>query len=114
MSDDVGTLLELVDRLDDLVHEAKPVPLTDQVRLDKDEVYAILDRIREVVPAVFASAAATPPPPVAEQDAPATPVDLDEAARTLSDLAERVKFGGERFRLEAHGMPMADLRPPGD
>jgi hypothetical protein len=43
LSDDVGTLLELIGRLDDVVHEAKPLPLTDQVRLDKDEVYAILD-----------------------------------------------------------------------
>jgi hypothetical protein len=116
VSDDVGTLLELVDRLDDVVHDAKPVPLTDQVRLDKDDVYAILDRIREVIPAVFAQAQAqaAQPPPAPEQDAPAVPVDLDEAARTLSSLAERVKFGGQSFRLDVRGMPMAELRPPRD
>jgi hypothetical protein len=43
-------LLELIDRLDELVHNARPVPLTDQVRVDKDEVYAIVDRMRAVLP----------------------------------------------------------------
>jgi hypothetical protein len=28
-------VLVLIDKLDDLVHNAKPVPLTDQVRVDK-------------------------------------------------------------------------------
>ena len=29
-------VLVLIDKLDDLVHNAKPVPLTDQVRVDKE------------------------------------------------------------------------------
>ena len=40
----------LIDKLDDLVHNAKPVPLTDQVRLDKEEVYDILDQMRATIP----------------------------------------------------------------
>src|SRR6266853_1970592 len=32
-------VLVLIDKLDDLVHNAKPVPLTDQVRVDKEEIY---------------------------------------------------------------------------
>ena len=32
-------VLVLIDRLDDLVHNAKAVPLTDQVRLDREEIY---------------------------------------------------------------------------
>ena len=39
-------VLVLIDKLDDLVHNAKPVPLTDQVRVDKEEIYDILDQIR--------------------------------------------------------------------
>jgi len=39
-----------VDKLDDLVHNAKPVPLTDQVRVDKEEIYDILDQMRATIP----------------------------------------------------------------
>jgi hypothetical protein len=119
VSDRIGELLELIDALDDVIRNAKPVPLTGQVRLDQDDVYAKLDRMRELVPEVIFSAraegaaGAAParepgPEPAGE---PAQRVDLEEAARTLKQLVERVKFGGERFRLEGHGMPMAELRP---
>jgi cell division septum initiation protein DivIVA len=40
----------LIDKLDDLVHNAKPVPLTDQVRVDKEEIYAFLDQMRGTIP----------------------------------------------------------------
>ena len=43
-------LLTIFDELDDLVHSAKLVPLTDQLRLNRDGVYALLDRIRETPP----------------------------------------------------------------
>src|SRR5437762_5564967 len=36
----------LIDKLDDLVHNAKAVPLTDQVRIDREEIYDILDQMR--------------------------------------------------------------------
>ncbi len=40
----------LIDKLDDLVHDAKVVPLTDQVRIDKEEIYDILDQLRAILP----------------------------------------------------------------
>ncbi len=40
-------VLVLIDKLDDLVHNAKPVPLTDQVRVDKEEIYDLLDQMRD-------------------------------------------------------------------
>src|ERR1035437_6506170 len=43
-------VLGLIDKLDDLVHNAKPVPLTDQVRVDKEEIYDILDQMRATIP----------------------------------------------------------------
>lgn len=43
-------VLVLIDKLDDQVHNAKPVPLTDQVRVDKEEVYDILDQMRATIP----------------------------------------------------------------
>ncbi len=32
-------VLVLIDDLDELIRSAKPVPLTDQVRVDKDRIY---------------------------------------------------------------------------
>ena len=43
-------VLVLIDKLDDLVHNAKPVPLTDQVRLDREEIYDLLDQMRATIP----------------------------------------------------------------
>jgi hypothetical protein len=42
--------LELVDKLDDLIHNAKVVPLTSQVRIEREEVYEILDQLRVAIP----------------------------------------------------------------
>jgi len=42
--------LVTVDILDDLIHNAKPVPLSDQVRLDPDEIQPLLDQLRLQVP----------------------------------------------------------------
>ena len=62
-----------------------------------------------MVPEVLSGA--SPGPSRAAPAPPATQVELAEAVRTLTDLVERVKFGGERFRIDAHGMPMAELGP---
>src|ERR1700739_385379 len=43
-------VLVLIDKLDDLVHNARAVPLTDQVRVDKEEIYDILDQMRATIP----------------------------------------------------------------
>jgi hypothetical protein len=43
-------VLVLIDKLDDVVHSAKPVPFTDRVRVDKEEIYDILDQMRVTVP----------------------------------------------------------------
>ena len=42
-------VLVLIDKLDDLVHNAKQVPLTDQVRVDKEEIYDILNQMRATI-----------------------------------------------------------------
>jgi hypothetical protein len=43
-------VLMLIDRLDDLVHNARPVRLRDQVRVGREEVYDILDQMRATIP----------------------------------------------------------------
>ena len=40
----------LIDRLDDLVHNAKAVPLSDQVRIDREEIFDLLDQMRATIP----------------------------------------------------------------
>jgi hypothetical protein len=42
--------LELIDELDEIVRRAKPVPLTDLVRVDGEEIRRILSRMRTAVP----------------------------------------------------------------
>ena len=43
-------VLVLIDKLDDLVHTAKAVPMTDQVRINREEIYDILDQMRATIP----------------------------------------------------------------
>src|SRR4051812_17129380 len=43
-------VLVLIDKLDDLVRNAKPVPLKDQVRVNKDKLNDILDQMRSTIP----------------------------------------------------------------
>ena len=43
-------VLVLIDKLDDVVHNARTVPLTDQVRIDREEIYDILDQMRATIP----------------------------------------------------------------
>ena len=43
-------VLVLIDKLDDTVHNAKLVPMTGQVRVDKEEIYDILDQMRATIP----------------------------------------------------------------
>ena len=43
-------VLVLIDKLDDMIHNAKPIPLTDNVRVDKEEIYDLLGQMRATIP----------------------------------------------------------------
>jgi cell division septum initiation protein DivIVA len=43
-------VLVLIDKLDDLIHNAKTMPMSDNVRVDKEEIYDILDQMRATIP----------------------------------------------------------------
>jgi hypothetical protein len=43
-------VLELIDELRNLVHGARRVPLRDEVRVDKEELYDLLDQMRSTIP----------------------------------------------------------------
>jgi len=39
-------LMRVVDQLDDVLHRAKVVPLTSQIRVERGEVASLLDQLR--------------------------------------------------------------------
>jgi hypothetical protein len=82
-------VLALIDKLDDLIHNAKPVPLTDQVRVDREEIYDILDQMRATIPRGDQAGA----------------LDRQGAAGD----ARRGEARGERIIGEARGAGSADL-----
>ena len=62
--------LRLVDQLDDLIHNAKPIPLSNQVRIDRERAYDLLDQLRATLPgeveaarAIVAAREPEAPPP---------------------------------------------------
>jgi Zn-finger nucleic acid-binding protein len=48
----------LLDRLDDMLYDAKAVPFTGQVRLDRAELEDIIDQLRATIPEEFKAARA--------------------------------------------------------
>ena len=42
-------VLVLIDKLDGVLHNASAVPLTDQLRVDKEEIHEILDEMRATI-----------------------------------------------------------------
>ena len=49
-------VLTLIDRLHDLVHDAKHVPLSSEVRVDKEQLSDLLDEMRATIPEVLKEA----------------------------------------------------------
>ncbi|NLG64427.1 MAG: ATPase [Actinobacteria bacterium] len=43
-------VLVLIDKLDDVIHNARTVPLTDSVMIDREEIYDLLDQMRATIP----------------------------------------------------------------
>ena len=82
-------VLVLIDRLDDLVHNAKPVPLTNEVRVDKDELYELLDQIRATIPGGREQGRAQP------RGAPADPFGRESEGRAQKRRGWR-GLGGRR------------------
>ena len=90
-------VLVLIDKLDDLVHNAKQVPLTDQVRVDKEEIYEILDQMRATIPEEIKQARWI----VKERQEMLAEAKRDERIATFTNAAKReaeriVKDGRER------------------
>ena len=114
--------LDLVDRLDDLIHNAKAIPLTDQVRIDRETAYDLLDQLRATLPeeirAARAIVAGEPPPPpfliAPEEDDEdrlqrrllAALIDADPSLVNLDELEQRFP-GAERAVTQLAGAGLA-------
>src|SRR6186713_2855030 len=87
-------VLVLIDRLDDLVHNAKAVPLTDQVRLDREEIYEILDQMRATIPEEIKQAREQ-----ATREASQTEI-VKLAEKQADDIVDDAKRKARETRLE--------------
>ena len=91
-------ILIAIDRLDDLVHEARPIPLTDQVRMEKRELLEAVSAIRQHSDELRSS----------------EPV---EALEAMATSAKRI-LGSEQVRLDREDMYdqldllRASIKPP--
>ena len=43
-------VLALIDKLDDLVHNARTMPFSDKVAIEREEIYELLDQMRSTIP----------------------------------------------------------------
>ena len=116
--------LRIVDELDDLIHNAKAVPLTDTVRVDKEQVYDLLDQLRATLPEEIKAARAIVQPSsdpeaialreLLDAHPNAVPVTRMFAIAALVDagLAERVDGGATATRAAVRASELLG-RPAG-
>src|SRR5215213_7209135 len=83
-------VLVLIDKLDDQIHNAKPVPLTDQVRVDKEEIYDILDQMRATIPEEIKQARL-----ISEEEV------VKQAERQAEDILDEARAREREIRLGA-------------
>jgi cell division septum initiation protein DivIVA len=79
-------ILILIDRLDQLFYDSKPIPLTDQVRVERQEVYEILDQMRVTLPEEIKQARWIVKERQEMREAGADDAQLQAIARSLEEL----------------------------
>ncbi|MBM3664330.1 MAG: ATP synthase F0 subunit B [Actinobacteria bacterium] len=97
-------VLALIDKLDDLVHNARAVPLTDQVRIDREGVYEILDQMRSTLPEEIKQARWI----VKERQEM-----LAEAKREADRIVDEAKEKAERQASQQEVVKLADKQAAG-
>jgi cell division septum initiation protein DivIVA len=95
-------VLAVIDQLDDLVHGAKPVPLSGRLRVDRRELDEIVERLRSTIPVEITEARAI----VHERRRILT--DAERAAeRILSEAPERERQLAAEHHLVRHAERVA-------
>src|SRR4051794_7942167 len=77
-------VLILIDELDELVHGASGVPFGDQVRIDREKLYDIVDQMRSTIPEEIKQA-----PPIAKERQEMLAEAKREAERIVTEARER-------------------------
>jgi hypothetical protein len=96
----IAELVRLVGGLEAIAAAARPVPLTAQVRVDRDELLDGLDAVRAVFPAAVAAASGTPFDPGPRNKLRAAVTALDELLRHARPipLKDEVRVEGDELR----------------
>lgn len=97
-TDDSGTVLDIVDTLEELVAGARRLPFTPSVVVNEDEILELVDRIRVALPDDLTTARHT----VDERDEM-----LERAAREAAELTARAEEEAARRVREAQAQAAA-------
>jgi cell division septum initiation protein DivIVA len=97
-TDDSGTVLDIVDTLEELVGGARRLPFTPSVVVNEDEILELVDRIRVALPDDLTTARHT----VDERDEM-----LERAAREAAELTARAEEEAVRRVREAQAQAAA-------
>jgi vacuolar-type H+-ATPase subunit H len=92
-------VLVLIDKLDDIIHNARSVPLTDSVMIDREEMYDILDQMRSTIPEEIKQARW-----IVKERQEMLAEAKQEAERVLSEAQERA----ERLASETEVVHLAE------
>ena len=92
-------VLVLIDKLDDIIHNARSVPLTDSVMIDREEMYDILDQMRSTIPEEIKQARW-----IVKERQEMLAEAKQEAERVLSEAQERA----ERIASETEVVRLAE------
>ena len=98
-------VLVLIDKLDDIIHNARSVPLTDSVMIDREEIYDILDQMRSTIPEEIKQARW-----IVKERQEMLAEAKQEAERVLAEAQERA----DRHRLRDRGRAPRRAQRPAD
>jgi len=97
-------VLVLIDKLDDIIHNARSVPLTDSVMIDREEIYDILDQMRSTIPEEIKQARW-----IVKERQEMLAEAKQEAERVLTDAQERA----DRLASETEVVRLAEKNAQG-
>lgn len=122
-------ILALIDRLDNLVYEARPLPFGNAIRLDREQVFELLDQLRVLVDDELTRTRVQSQRPggleqvaraLEESDRPVPPPltavasdQVREVVRTAEDAAEKIRTEARRD-AELVAAECAEKRAAGD
>jgi cell division septum initiation protein DivIVA len=96
-------ILQLIDRLEELLNQGKHIPLTHQTLIDESTVFELIDNMRSVIPEEIREAQRT----LAQRDRILAQAQ-EEATRTINTARERSEQYTERDQVVVNAHERAD------